>query len=67
MKAQKCPVCEGRGTVDANFYANEPRPGDTTASTCRACGGQGFILIPSPLRFTPPCHWGVPKTTAGEP
>jgi len=41
---QKCPVCEGCGTVPPGFYHN-----DATAAgrePCKACGGRGIVGVP---------------------
>ncbi len=43
MTAEKCPVCEGRGTLPGGFY----EPAASTVAppeTCRSCGGRGVIL-----------------------
>ena len=48
MRPYKCPVCEGRGSVDATFYV-----GKGSASTaanpemCQACGGFGIVWSPA--------------------
>ena len=54
MKAQVCPVCDGKGTVPGGFYPGE---GDTSASrqTCRSCKGRGIVFcsegfLPQPIR-----------------
>jgi len=44
MKAQKCPVCDGKGKLPAEFYP------DTAESTlkwveCRSCNGSGIVLV----------------------
>lgn len=38
----KCPVCEGKGKVEAGFYS---LPTDTSVSDpmCRACAGSGVV------------------------
>ncbi len=38
--AQKCPVCNGFGTLK---YGQK---------TCQACDGKGYILVPLKLHFT---------------
>ena len=45
--AQKCPVCEGKTTMPANFY-DPPTPGTsapniTAPVSCRSCGGRGIV------------------------
>jgi hypothetical protein len=37
----KCPICEGRGTVPVDFYAEQ----EVYASRqiCKACGGSGLV------------------------
>jgi len=44
MKAQKCPVCEGKGVVPAEFY---PDTKDSTEKwvTCRTCNGVGIVQV----------------------
>ena len=48
MGVYKCPVCEGRGVVPADFYwvAGNTYQSTTTnpAVTCRSCGGKGVIF-----------------------
>jgi hypothetical protein len=44
---QTCPVCQGRGQVDASFY-DWPPPGSSRAilhgpTNCRSCGGRGIV------------------------
>jgi DnaJ-class molecular chaperone len=47
---QKCPVCEGQGSVSRPTYV----PGDvctwasngTNAAVCHVCGGRGIIMTP---------------------
>ena len=48
MAYQKCPVCNGNGTVSGGFYDH---PGDCpywttdhTTETCRTCQGRGIIV-----------------------
>ena len=57
MSAQKCPVCDGRGTVPSSFYNPAP-PGVVRQSTtfpmrttCRGCNGDGVVWPPTP-RFS---------------
>jgi len=55
MKAQLCPVCEGRGEVTSNFYGYGA---STSASPvkCRACDGQGYLLLSEDRGYVPqPC------------
>lgn len=50
---QKCPVCEGRTTVEAGFYGDGSLPdrwntGTARAparQTCRRCNGCGTITV----------------------
>jgi len=44
MKAQKCPVCEGKGKMPADFY---PDTAETTEKwvTCRTCNGSGIVVL----------------------
>lgn len=46
----KCPVCEGRGTVEEGFYGDDHPVLDPTK--CRTCWGVGVIWQPSGLNFT---------------
>lgn len=39
----KCPVCEGRGTVPHDFYAQLGASSSTTRETCRSCQGRGIV------------------------
>ena len=39
----KCPVCEGRGVVPANFYTMDESASGTAPVPCRACNGGGII------------------------
>lgn len=43
--ALKCPVCNGRGEVRAHLYQDDPLGIDMTYVTCRACKGNGFIVV----------------------
>jgi DnaJ-class molecular chaperone len=50
---EKCPVCEGRGTMPGAFYG-DPRP----VVTCRSCGGTTVVeaaaVAPaSPAEYAP--------------
>ena len=38
---QKCPVCEGRGKVDYNFYKDQTGLG--ISEDCRTCKGIGVL------------------------
>ena len=45
---QTCPVCFGRGWVDAAFYRAPSDPNSTMAdlhkpTNCRSCGGRGIV------------------------
>jgi len=39
----RCPVCEGRGTVESNFYSRATMSSTTDNETCRTCHGAGII------------------------
>ncbi|MDD3492310.1 MAG: hypothetical protein PHZ19_02275 [Candidatus Thermoplasmatota archaeon] len=46
MKADKCPVCEGKGIVDKKFYpdiAGDPEAPDYV--DCRSCNGAGIVTV----------------------
>jgi len=45
MKAQKCPVCGGRGYVDADFYP-DTQGGTSKYVKCRTCNGTGIVYVP---------------------
>lgn len=44
---QTCPVCFGKGLVQAGFYSAPGQPTypstTTGAEQCRACGGRGIV------------------------
>lgn len=46
MGVYKCPVCEGCGTVPANFYYNynSGTAVNTAPVTCKSCGGKGIVF-----------------------
>lgn len=43
MECYKCPVCEGRGTVPADFYTPGGYTINTAPCTCKSCNGKGVI------------------------
>jgi hypothetical protein len=50
LKIQRCPVCEGRGTMPNGFYARTSFPGLMPQSNpvprtevCKSCDGKGYI------------------------
>ena len=49
LKPHKCPVCEGRGLVSPMFYEfgidGTASPVHTTPQQCRACKGQGWLML----------------------
>ena len=48
MSVERCPVCEGRGTVPSGFYDRE-RPDSKTlhpTEPCRSCAGRGVFVLP---------------------
>ncbi len=48
LKPHKCPVCEGRGTVDLGFYSGVNHGSTSTVpitEQCRSCKGAGYLLI----------------------
>ena len=55
----RCPVCGGRGHVNAGFYG--PASG-TNPEPCRSCRGTGFVLVGPEVR-SPYKDW---KVTCGE-
>ena len=42
MGVYVCPVCNGRGFVDAGFYDGASATLQTT--TCRSCSGKGIVF-----------------------
>lgn len=48
MTWQKCPVCDGRGTVSPGFYSGQFVVGSTSTEReeCRSCHGKGVLLDP---------------------
>jgi len=70
-----CPVCGGVGKASATFY-NPDEEGSTTGNrrvTCRACGGDGVIVVREhnlvvrdrmcPPSITYPSFWPPPNST----
>ena len=54
MTPFKCPVCEGRGIVAADFY-DDVGP---DIPTCRACQGKGIVWSPEEQPCIPyPYPW----------
>ncbi len=63
---QKCPVCEGRGTVDYAFYDGILNQ-STAEVQCRSCHGTGLVYdwtfpslppTPTPIDpYVPPTPW----------
>ena len=51
MKAQVCPVCNGRGIVAKGFYElgfeehEDVTPNETITEECRSCKGKGYIFV----------------------
>lgn len=43
MNCCKCPVCEGRGVVPADFYTPGGNTINTSPCVCRSCNGKGVI------------------------
>jgi DnaJ-class molecular chaperone len=47
-EVRKCPVCEGRGQVQAGFYMTTTGCFSSTSLTtepCRSCEGRGWIAF----------------------
>lgn len=46
--AERCPVCDGNGIVDAGFYNQTSGQWVSAGGTekCRSCDGNGYILVP---------------------
>lgn len=53
---QKCPVCEGRGTMPRSFYKDTPAKKEESGRVeCKSCNGTGIvrdIVYPS-MPFAP--------------
>lgn len=43
--AQLCPVCGGRGMVQAGFYSGGGFTHSTAPEKCRTCGGSGMVVV----------------------
>jgi hypothetical protein len=51
---QKCPVCNGCGTVAQNFYNPDmTSAADTARKQCRTCNGRGIIAAHCPPASLP--------------
>lgn len=49
---QRCPICEGCGTVPHDFYARLGVSTSTARERCQRCSGLGTIVLPSwPTEF----------------
>lgn len=51
MTMERCPVCDGRGTVAAAFYPAPPARAETVwpingRDLCRSCVGRGYVCVP---------------------
>ena len=45
-KIQRCPVCEGRGTMPGGFYARSSCVSiDAKLEICKSCNGKGYIRV----------------------
>jgi DnaJ-class molecular chaperone len=45
---EKCPVCEGRGTVPHGFYDTTNGEWISTSivpEKCRSCDGRGYVVV----------------------
>jgi hypothetical protein len=67
MKAQVCPVCHGKTTVDPGFYPDAPHG----RQKCRTCNGRGIVFVsdgksspPSPFY---PVPWPWPDRSPWKP
>jgi len=76
VKAQVCPVCNGKGTVPPYFYL-DVHPDIHARQKCRTCKGRGIVMCEEekfylPTRshrpFIDPAPWILPyKWTTFEP
>lgn len=64
-KPHLCPVCQGRGTVPANFYNPELNTNTSAAyEKCRSCIGAGYIWdkpLPKIIHMRSPRIYRRPK------
>lgn len=42
---QRCPVCEGRGHVQADFYGQIGSATNLSPEQCRSCDGRGMLRV----------------------
>lgn len=42
---QKCPVCEGVGTLPCNFYSRAQTSSSCSDVQCKTCLGRGIISM----------------------
>lgn len=56
---QLCPVCQGRGSVPPDFYAQLGSGTSVTREQCRRCIGRGTITVqgPAPVEFRGGLRW----------
>ena len=40
----KCPICYGRGRVQAGFYTNDSSTINASEPVCRTCNGTGIVM-----------------------
>lgn len=59
---QRCPVCEGCGTVPADFYLRLGSATSTSRQQCKTCEGHGIVAVANGL---PPVS-GVLSDKPGE-
>ena len=43
--AQRCPVCEGRGSLPCGFYSGATSATSLNADECRTCWGSGVLYV----------------------
>ena len=48
-KANRCPVCDGKGIVPAGFYSYGNGSTSTADETCRSCKGTGYVVVPEDI------------------
>jgi hypothetical protein len=56
----RCPVCQGRGTVDQSFYSRGQSTSAIGTETCKSCNGTGILWEPSTPRFLDPAPFAFP-------
>ena len=43
--AERCPICNGKGTIPENYGWIDPTNTSENEKTCHGCGGKGWIEV----------------------